>query len=142
MGAEAGLASARTAPVSLFEGVAVEDTKARVGAAREATLVLVESDVEHCDAHARDGWAVPLREGGTRAARRARSAAWEEEPSSRIAMVPVATPDRVGGTAAGIRPAPRRSPEREEREGQKHGAARLLVLYILQFISGFTPACS
>ena len=85
---------------------------------------------------------MPLREGGTRAARRARSAAWEEEPSSRIAMVPVATPDRVGGTAAGIRPAPRRSPEREEREGQKHGAARLLVLYILQFISGFTPACS
>ena len=51
MGTEAGVASARTAPVSLFEGVAVEDTKARVGAAREATLVLVESDVEHCDAH-------------------------------------------------------------------------------------------
>ena len=100
VGTEAGVASARTAPVSLFEGVAVEYTKARVGAAREATLVLVESDVEHCDAHARDGWAVPLREGGTRAARRARSAAWEEEPSSRIAMVPVATPDRLGGTAA------------------------------------------
>ena len=76
-------ASTRTTPVSLLEGVAIEYTKTRVSATRKAALVLVESDIEHCT-RAQE-LVKPLREKGR--VWRARSEAWEEEPSSRIAMV-------------------------------------------------------